>query len=85
MTKMDDPRVAFIDAALWHGPIESARAVREAHDLRPEQIAAIRLRLDKSCERVCNIPAPSADADHCASRRRSARSPIPQLSFERAA
>ncbi len=26
---------------------------------RPEQIARVTLRLDRSCERVCNIPAPS--------------------------
>src|SRR5579863_830006 len=44
---------------LTHGPIESARAVREEHALVPEQIARVTLRLDKSCERVCNIPAPS--------------------------
>ena len=44
---------------LTHGPIECARSVREAHGVKPEQIARITLRLDKSCERVCNIPAPS--------------------------
>src|SRR5437764_699601 len=44
---------------LTHGPIESARQVRERHDVRPEQIAGIRLKLDKSCERVCNIPSPT--------------------------
>jgi 2-methylcitrate dehydratase PrpD len=44
---------------LTHGPIECARSVREAHGVKPEQIARITLRIDKSCERVCNIPAPS--------------------------
>jgi 2-methylcitrate dehydratase PrpD len=49
---------------LTHGPIESARsvreqAVRERHGLMPAEIAQVTLRLDKSCERVCNIPAPS--------------------------
>ncbi len=44
---------------LTHGPIECARGVREAHGVKPEQIARITLRLDKSCERVCNIAAPS--------------------------
>jgi 2-methylcitrate dehydratase PrpD len=44
---------------LTHGPIESARAVRERHGLRPEQIAGITLKLDRSCDRVCNIPAPT--------------------------
>src|SRR5437762_3378894 len=44
---------------LTHGPIECARAVREQQRAAPEEIAGITLRLDKSCERVCNIPAPS--------------------------
>src|SRR6266436_3443805 len=43
---------------LTHGPIECARAVREQR-ATPEEIAHITLRLDKSCERVCNITAPS--------------------------
>jgi 2-methylcitrate dehydratase PrpD len=43
---------------LTHGPIESARAVREREGVAPEQIAKITLRLDKSCARVCNIAAP---------------------------
>jgi len=33
----DDPRAAFIDAALWHGPIEKAEAILAAH---PEIAAA---------------------------------------------
>src|SRR5437762_1052787 len=44
---------------LTHGPIESARALRERHGVKPEQIARMTLSLDKSCERVCNIPAPT--------------------------
>jgi 2-methylcitrate dehydratase PrpD len=44
---------------LTHGPIECARAVRDQQRVTPEQIARVTLRLDKSCERVCNIPAPS--------------------------
>jgi 2-methylcitrate dehydratase PrpD len=44
---------------LTHGPIESARAVRELYGVMPEEVAQVTLRLDKSCERVCNIPAPS--------------------------
>jgi 2-methylcitrate dehydratase PrpD len=49
---------------LTHGPIECARSIREQagrerEGLVPEQIARITLRLDKSCERVCNIAAPS--------------------------
>jgi 2-methylcitrate dehydratase PrpD len=44
---------------LTHGPIEVARAVRATHAVMPEQIARITLKLDRSCDRVCNIPAPT--------------------------
>jgi 2-methylcitrate dehydratase PrpD len=44
---------------LTHGSIECARQVRERHSVKPEQIAGVTLRLDRSCDRVCNIPAPS--------------------------
>jgi 2-methylcitrate dehydratase PrpD len=44
---------------LTHGPIETARAVRERHNVTPEQIAQVTLKLDRSCDRVCNIPAPT--------------------------
>jgi 2-methylcitrate dehydratase PrpD len=44
---------------LTHGPIESARAVRERHGVAPDQIARITLKLDRSCDRVCNIPSPA--------------------------
>src|SRR6201997_1899383 len=43
---------------LTHAPIECARRLREEHRLKPEDIAGITLRLDASCERVCNIRAP---------------------------
>src|SRR5262249_7362206 len=43
---------------LTHAPIECARRLRDEHALRPEQIAALTLRLDRGCERVCNTPAP---------------------------
>src|SRR6185312_16418717 len=38
--------------------IEAARRLREQHGLTPGDIAQIRLRLDETCDRVCNIPAP---------------------------
>jgi 2-methylcitrate dehydratase PrpD len=41
-----------------HAPIECARRLREEHRLTPEVIASITLRLDASCDRVCNIPVP---------------------------
>lgn len=49
---------------LTHGPIESARsireqAVRERHGVTPAQVARITLKLDRSCDRVCNIPSPT--------------------------
>jgi 2-methylcitrate dehydratase PrpD len=44
---------------LTHGPIECARRLREQHGVKPEQVARLTLSLDRSCDRVCNIPAPS--------------------------
>src|SRR5438067_11798186 len=43
---------------LTHAPIECARRLREEHRIHPEAVAGITLRLDASCDRVCNIPAP---------------------------
>jgi 2-methylcitrate dehydratase PrpD len=43
---------------LTHAPIECARRLREQHRLTPDAVTGITLRLDASCERVCNIPAP---------------------------
>ncbi len=43
---------------LTHAPIECARRLRDEHRLKPERIVALTLRLDRSCERVCNISAP---------------------------
>jgi 2-methylcitrate dehydratase PrpD len=43
---------------MTHAPIEAARRLREEHGLRPEQIARIKLGLDETCDRICNIPAP---------------------------
>ncbi len=42
-----------------HAPIECARAVRRDHRLEPEEIVRIRLRVDASTDRVCNIQEPS--------------------------
>jgi 2-methylcitrate dehydratase PrpD len=44
---------------LTHGPIECARTIRERDRVQPDQIARIILSLDRSCDRVCNIPAPT--------------------------
>ena len=43
---------------LTHAPIECARRLRQDHRLEPQAITRITLRLDASCERVCNILAP---------------------------
>jgi 2-methylcitrate dehydratase PrpD len=43
---------------MTHAPIEAARRLREQHGLTPGDIAQIRLRLDETCDRVCNISAP---------------------------
>jgi 2-methylcitrate dehydratase PrpD len=43
---------------LTHAPIECARRLRDEHRLTPEAITGVTLRLDASCARVCNIPAP---------------------------
>ena len=43
---------------MTHAPIEAARKLREQHGLTPDSITRIRLRLDESCDRICNIPAP---------------------------
>src|SRR5947209_10683231 len=44
---------------LTHGPIECASAIRERHGIAPDQVARMTLSLDRSCDRVCNIPAPT--------------------------
>src|SRR5438477_2615299 len=44
---------------LTHGPIECARSLREQHGVTPDQVARMTLLLDRSCDRVCNIPTPT--------------------------
>ena len=41
-----------------HAPIECARRLRDEYRLTPDMIARITLKLDASCDRVCNIPVP---------------------------
>jgi len=43
---------------MTHAAIEAARTLREQHGLAPHQIERIDARLDESCDRICNIPAP---------------------------
>src|SRR5580704_9633835 len=44
---------------LTHGPIECARTLREQHEVKPAEVELMTLSLNRSCGRVCNIPAPS--------------------------
>ena len=41
-----------------HAPIECARRLRAEHRLTPDMIAGITVKIDASCDRVCNIPVP---------------------------
>src|SRR6201996_9169995 len=43
---------------MTHAPIEAARKLREQHGVTPDQVERIRLSLDETCDRICNIPAP---------------------------
>ena len=44
---------------LTHGPIETARVVRAQYASRRSRSRRSRWKLDRSCDRVCNIPAPT--------------------------
>ncbi len=43
---------------LTHAPIEAARRLRLDHDLTPERIERIVLRIDNAADRICNIASP---------------------------
>jgi 2-methylcitrate dehydratase PrpD len=43
---------------MTHAPIEAARKLRAQHGVTPDQVERIRLSLDETCDRICNIPAP---------------------------
>jgi 2-methylcitrate dehydratase PrpD len=42
-----------------HAPIEAARKLREMYDVTPDRVERVHVRLDESCDRICNIPAPT--------------------------
>ncbi|HEV8680228.1 MAG TPA: MmgE/PrpD family protein [Stellaceae bacterium] len=44
---------------MTHAPIECGRALREQNDMRPEQIAALTLSVNRGSSRICNIQAPT--------------------------
>jgi 2-methylcitrate dehydratase PrpD len=43
---------------MTHAAIESARKLREQHGFAPDQVESIAVRLEESCDRICNIPSP---------------------------
>ena len=43
---------------MTHAAIEAARKLREQHRFAPDQVERVDLRLEESCDRICNIPAP---------------------------
>jgi 2-methylcitrate dehydratase PrpD len=43
---------------MTHAAIESARALRERHEIVPEQVERIELQIEEASDRICNIPAP---------------------------
>lgn len=43
---------------MTHAAIEAARKLREQHGFVPDQVDRIDVRLEESCDRICNIAAP---------------------------
>jgi 2-methylcitrate dehydratase PrpD len=43
---------------MTHAAIETARKLRDQHGFAPDQVEAVAVRLEESCDRICNIPAP---------------------------
>ncbi len=41
-----------------HSSIEAARKLREQFGVAPDRVERIRVELEESCDRICNIPAP---------------------------
>jgi 2-methylcitrate dehydratase PrpD len=44
---------------MTHAAIEAARKLREQHGFAPDQVEHIDVRLEESCDRICNIAAPT--------------------------
>ncbi len=44
---------------MTHAAIDAARTLREMHGFGPADIETIDVRLEESCDRICNIPAPA--------------------------
>jgi 2-methylcitrate dehydratase PrpD len=41
-----------------HSSIEATRKLREQFDVAPDRVERVRVELEESCDRICNIPAP---------------------------
>jgi 2-methylcitrate dehydratase PrpD len=41
-----------------HSSIEATRKLREQFGVTPDRVESIRVELEESCDRICNIPAP---------------------------
>jgi 2-methylcitrate dehydratase PrpD len=41
-----------------HSSIEATRKLREQFGVTPDRVAQVRVELEESCDRICNIPAP---------------------------
>ena len=41
-----------------HSSIEASRALREQHGVTPDRVERIRVQLEESCDRICNIAVP---------------------------
>ncbi len=44
---------------MTHAAIEAARTLRQQHDFTPDQVERVDVRLEESCDRICNIPSPA--------------------------
>lgn len=57
---------------LTHAGIEACRQLKHAHNLVPDRIKRVVLRLDESCDRICNIPSPATGLEAKFSLRQTA-------------
>jgi 2-methylcitrate dehydratase PrpD len=42
-----------------HASIEAARTLRETYGVTPDRVEQIHVMIEESCDRICNIPAPT--------------------------
>lgn len=63
---------------LTHAGIEACRQLKHAHNIVPDRIKRVVMRLDHSVDRICNIPSPKTglEASSACGRRRRWRSAV---------